>query len=236
VFERREVLPQAEALSTQGHLVRVDSGFESEDTLHSFIASGYGMKRGGVMVCCGPPLLFSPQSHWVQVADDQVAFSDGGSGLLLLLPLSPGLRVDSIRLNLAPMPPGDWDVLRYALRQASTRPDWSRFRQWKYALQAARSIDYLREQFSGRTPLVTQLFAVGDDELWIRHFDPGAWEYGLADLWTVVDLGSRTLTQVRTPQMGLVHDVRASAKGVVFLSSHHSHSDGTLLEVITFTR
>jgi len=100
VLERRVFRPQADSITTPGYLVHSDSGFQKEDTLHSFVASTYGQRTGGVMVCCSRPLVFSPQAHWVLAGKDLVAFSSGDGSSLLLIPLEDGLGVDSIPWGL----------------------------------------------------------------------------------------------------------------------------------------
>lgn len=234
IFERRVFRPETDSITTQGYLVHSNTDFQREDTLYSFLASGYGQRTGGVMVCCGRPLVFSPQAHWLLAKNDRVVFSSGDENALLLLPLRDGIDLDSLSLPIEPRRVRDWDILRYVLHQARTRQDWSRGRVFRYSLQALRSIDYLRQGFSTRTPLVTQLFSVEENEIWVRHFDPRSWEFGLSELWTVVDLETQANVVVRIPDLGLVHDIKRMGNEVKFLSSTSWDSGERFLGVSTY--
>ena len=234
VVERRSWLPQLDSLLTPASLVLFRADSQREDTLHTFLASGYGRKLGGVMVCCASPLVFSPQSHWVLVGNNRIAFSSGQAEHLLLLPLEGGEAADTVFLDIDPGPIRDGDLLRYAVQQARAFQNWSEEEMRLYSRQLARSKHYLRQGFSDRTPTITQVFAANPGEVWLRHFDPGSWEHGLADFWTIVDLDTRSTDLVKIPELGEVHDLKRNGQEVKILSSIFIRPGNIEVRVLTF--
>jgi len=81
---------------------------------------------------------------------------------------------------------------------------------------------------------VTQLFAGGKSEVWVRHFDPESWPHGLSDFWTILDLETRLTQVVRIPNMGLLHDLRRNANQISILSSIFKSPGETVIQISKF--
>ena len=233
IFERRAFRPEAESAEVPAHLVRLRVDFGTEDTLLSFSATGYHRKVGGVTLCCSRPLSFSPQANWALLGGEQLAFSSGHPGSLALIHLSKEIPVDSIPLDIHPRPARERDFREYAMEQVRATQDWPEDRVDEYSRRLRHLKQQLRQEFSDRTPSVTQLFAAGDEEVWIRHFDPGHWPYGLSDYWTIVDLAERTTRMVKTSDIGLVHDLIRYGNRVSILSSVFRSRTETSFQITT---
>jgi hypothetical protein len=55
--------------------------------------------------------------------------------------------------------------------------------------------------------------------VWVRHFDPEAWPYGLSDRWTIVDLEDRQTSVAEISGLGVVLDMKLIGKEFRILSS-----------------
>jgi hypothetical protein len=219
VFERRSAHAQLDSSIVPGFLVLFDPISETEDTLHRFSASGYGRKLGGVMICCGPPPIFSPQAQWQILGNRGVVFSSGDNGSVLLIPFERGNPVERYSLGIDPKPVPDRTRVRYVIRERRNGSSQGRGGGVLEYWELWRSRGLLRGSFSDRTPGVTQMFAADSATVWVRHFDSEAGSHGLSDRWTVLNLHRRETLEVRIPDLGVVHDMRTQGDQLIVLSS-----------------
>jgi hypothetical protein len=233
IFERRSFQPEAKSVEVSAYLVQLSSDHTTEDTLISFPAVGYHRLFGGITLCCSPPLPFTPQAHWALLDGPLLAFTSGDPGPLVLIPLGKGLPIDSIPLDIHPKPAGERDFKEYVIKQVRATQDWPEDRVEEYSRRLGHLKQQLRREFSDRTPSVTQLFAAGEHEVWVRHFDPKSWPYGLSDYWTIVDISDRTTQVVKTFDIGLVHDLIRNGNRVSILSSVFRSRTETSFQITT---
>ena len=134
---------------------------------------------------------------------------------------------------MPPQVPEDKHFLQYAVQQAWASGQ-SEEEVEQYARQMRANPKYLRQAFSDRIPIVTQIFSADKKDLWVRHFDPTVWEFGLSDTWTVVDLGTRQREEVGIPGLGVVHDLMRHGDQILILSSTLTRPGERVVRVSTF--
>lgn len=203
LLERRSIREQFDSLVVPGYIVAVKLRTGQEDTLVAFRASGYGHRRGNLIICCGPPPIFSPQAHWSLVARSTIAFASGRDDIVKLIDIA-GDSNDSIRTHVSPSDVDYGTRIRYALQRADQPTSIERGR---YALQLLASGDRFAEAFSEEAPTITQMLIPTYGLIAIRHFDSSAPPHGLSRDWSFIDIDTRSIVQLELPFSGVVHDM-----------------------------
>lgn len=204
LLERRSVVDQQKSLVAPGALVRFDLETSIEDTLRTFLASSYSHQRGSLVICCGPPPMFSPQAHWAIIDSSTVAFTNGRENQIHLVS-DVGASVKSIRLDLESARLSMNQKVAYAV--TSSRGHKSIFELAAHAIRWRTQPHRLREAFSDTVPTITQMFVLHSDLVAARHFDAEAYPHGLSEQWTLVRLSNGAPSGLHLPGIEVVHDM-----------------------------
>lgn len=234
LFERRNIPEQYESLTTIGFLSVFDPGRSQEDTLVTFPASAYSHRKGELVLCCGRPLIFSPEAQWLVDERGRVVFTDGISNEVSII--NPQTRSVLNRISF-PAPthePTEMQFEEYAVREGHFFQEWSTKEERRYRQTIGRRKSALRSEFFDFPPIITQMVEFTNSVIGLRQFDPGVWPHGLSDKWILLDLVSTSVETVSLPGLGTVHDLIVRGGTLRILSSVRRDSNRRELVIMEY--
>lgn len=204
--EVRPLDRQGEDAFTPAYLTRERGG--AIDTVLSFSAPSYSVKRGAVRVCCRQPPLFAPQPLWGILPGGTIVFSPGDSPLMMFLSPTGQLR-RTVLWDVGEPPLVRQEVEAYLSKHvarvfADSQPSFiSRIRR-----EAVRRAGRLLATSAKRLPVATQLIIDDDGRIWLRRFDRAAWPDGQSDIWDVLDSTGIVEQTIQVRGVDDVFDIR----------------------------